>query len=160
MSPKTHAKARTRRGVHPLIIVLIVALVLALVALVAMRLVDWRGQRVEGTLTSLVNPWNPVDLAGYHPTLTEVEGQQVDQSCAQPLVNLLAACREAGHDPILSVGYISREDLDNGTVSAQETAEAGFSEHEMGLAVDILDAGSGDAAGSGVASWRRENAWQ
>ena len=30
----------------------------------------------------------------------------------------------------------------------------------MGLAVDILDSASSDAASSAVASWLRENAWQ
>ena len=159
MSPKTHAKA-ARRRVHPIVIVLILLLVLALVALVALRLVDWRGQRVEGTLTALVNPWNAVDVAGYRPTLTEVEGKQVDQSCAQPLTNMLGACRAAGHAPTLSVGYISREDLEKGTVKAQEAAEAGFSEHEIGLAVDILDQSGSDPASSGVAAWLRDNAWE
>ena len=75
---------------------LVVLLLLVVAALVALRLLGWSGQRVEGTLTALVNPWNPVDMAGYRPTLTEVEGRQVDQSCAQPLANLLGACRAAG----------------------------------------------------------------
>ena len=160
MSPRSHAKAPARRRIHPLVIVLILFLVLALLALVAMRLLGWRGQRVEGTLTALVNPWNAVDVAGYRPTLTEVEGKQVDQSCAQPLANMLGACRAAGNTPTLSAGYISREELEKGAAPSGETAEPGFSEHEMGLAVDILDQSAGDAAESGVASWLRENAWQ
>lgn len=158
MSPKTHVKAQAKKGLHPLVIMLILILALALVTLVAMRLVDWRGQRVEGTLTALVNPWNPVDMAGYRPNLTEVEGKQVDQSCAQPLANLLSACRAAGNAPTLSAGYISRDELEKG--ASQETAEPGFSEHEIGLAVDILDGSGGDPASSGVASWLRDNAWQ
>ena len=160
MSAKTHVRAPARKRIHPVIIVLILVLVLALLALVAMRLVDWRGQRVEGTLTALVNPWNAVDLSGYHPTLTEVEGKTVDQSCAQPLANLLSACRAAGNAPTLAAGYISRDELEKGTSPAQETAESGFSEHEIGLAVDILDENSSDPASSGVASWLRDNAWQ
>lgn len=158
MSPSKHVKAQAKKGIHPLIIALILVLVLALVALVVLRLVGWRGQRVEGTLTALVNPWNPVDMAGYRPSLTEVEGVQVDQSCAQPLENLLNACRAAGHSPTLSAGYISREDLEKG--GSRETAEPGFSEHEIGLAVDILDGNSSDSASSGVVSWLRDNAWQ
>ena len=160
MSPQSHVKAPARKRIHPLVIVLILFLVLALLALVAMRLLGWRGQRVEGTLTALVNPWNAVDLAGYRPNLTEVEGKQVDQSCAQPLENLLSACRAAGHSPALSEGYISRETLEKGAAESQEAAEAGFSEHEIGLAVDILDAKSADPASSGVAAWLRDNAWE
>lgn len=160
MSPRTHVKAPAKKRIHPLVIVLVLVLVLALLALVAMRLLGWRGQRVEGTLTALVNPWNAVDMAGYRPSLTEVEGIQVDQSCAQPLSNMLSACRAAGNTPTLSAGYISRDDLEKGTAAAHETAEPGFSEHEIGLAVDILDEKSGDAENSGVASWLRENAWQ
>ncbi len=159
MSPRTHVKAPARKRVHPLVIVLIVLLLLVVAALVALRLLGWSGQRVEGTLTALVNPWNPVDMAGYRPTLTEVEGRQVDQSCAQPLANLLSACRSAGHSPILSAGYISRDELEAGA-AADEGAEAGFSEHEIGLAVDILDADSSDPASSAVAAWLRDNAWE
>ena len=141
MSPK-HAKAAARKRIHPIVIVLILFLVLALVALVALRMAGWRGQRVEGTLTALVNPWNPVDMAGYRPSLTEVEGKQVDQSCAQPLANMLGACRAAGNAPTLSAGYVSREELEAGTSPVKESAEAGFSEHEIGLAVDIRDEGA------------------
>ncbi len=160
MSPRTHVKAPAKKRVHPVVIVLILLLVLALVALVAMRLLGWKGQRVEGTLTALVNPWNTVDASGYRPTLTEVEGKQVDQSCALPLANMLGACRAAGNSPTLNAGYISRDELTKGASPAGETAEPGFSEHEIGLAVDIRDGESSDAASSGVAAWLRENAWQ
>ena len=160
MSAKSHVKAAAKKRVHPIVIVLILFLALALLALVALRLLGWRGQRVEGTLTALVNPWNAVDMAGYRPTLTEVEGRQVDQSCAQPLLNMLGACRAAGNTPTLSAGYISREDLEKGTAPAGEVAEPGFSEHEIGLAVDIRDEKSEDPAASGVAAWLRDNAWE
>ncbi len=159
MRQKSNGRTQAKRRVSPLILVLVLFLLLVVVGLVVLRLHGWSGQRVEGTLTALVNPWNGVDTAGYRPSLVTVESVSVDQSCAQPLENLLSACRAAGNAPVLSAGYISREDLEKG-VKAQESAEAGFSEHEIGLAVDILDPNSSDAENSAVAAWLGENAWQ
>ena len=159
MRQQSKSRTQAKRRIHPLVLVLILVLLLAVAALVVLRLHGWSGQRVEGTLTALVNPWNGVDTAGYRPDLTTVENVSVDQSCAQPLENMLNACRAAGNTPVLSAGYISREDLEQGA-AAQERAEAGYSEHEIGLAVDILDANSSDPAGSAVASWLRDNAWE
>ena len=159
MSQKTNQRAQAKRRVNPLILALILFLILVVVGLVVLRLQGWSGQRVEGTLTALVNPWNGVDTAGYSPTLTTVENISVDQSCAQSLENLLSACRAEGNAPVLSVGYIGREELEKST-AALEGAEPGYSEHEIGLAVDFRDANAGDADSSAVASWLRENAWQ
>ena len=159
MRQKSNGRTQAKGRVHPVVLLVVLILLLVVAGLVVLRLHGWSGQRVEGTLTSLVNPWNSVDAAGYRPTLTTVEDVSVDQSCAQPLENLLNACRAAGNAPTLGAGYISREDLEKGN-GAQESAEPGFSEHEMGLAVDILDSAGSDAASSAVASWLRENAWQ
>ena len=160
MQQRTKSGSQTGRRLHPAVLVVILLVVLALGVLVFMRLRGWSGQRVEGQLTALVNPWNSVDASGYKPSLTSVEGVQVDQSCAQPLQNLLGACRAAGCSPKLGAGYISRSDLETKKVSAAEDAEAGFSEHEIGLAVDILDDKSTDPEASAVSAWLRENAWQ
>jgi ATP-dependent Clp protease ATP-binding subunit ClpB len=63
--------------------VLAVFLVLVLIGLVALRVLSWRGQRVEGQMTTLVNPWNSSEATGYRPQLTKVQGVQVDEACAQ-----------------------------------------------------------------------------
>lgn len=159
MRQKSNGRTQARKRVSPLILVLVLLLLLVVIGLVVLRLHGWSGQRVEGTLTALVNPWNGVDTAGYRPTLVTVENVQVDQSCAQPLENMLGACRAAGNAPALTAGYLSREQLTNGA-AAQEQAEFGFSEHEIGLAVDFADGNGSDAASSAVASWLKENAWQ
>lgn len=158
MRQQSKSPSQARARIHPRVIVLAVLVLLVLAALVALRLYGWRGQRVEGQLTALVNPWNGVDAAGYRPNLTSVEGVQVDQSCAQSLTNLLAACRAAGNGPRLGAGYISRADLEKG--GASEEAQPGYSEHELGLAVDLLDENGTDPESSPVAAWLRENAWE
>lgn len=112
---------------------------------------DWR--------LTLVNPWHPLP-EGYQPQLTTVgNGYQVDQRCAAALADMLAACRAEGLQPVLCSAYRSQEkqaSLYQSLVSkrqaqgltlaqAQESAAAevaipGTSEHQLGLAADIVDA--------------------
>ena len=151
---------RARKRGRPVLVIVLVLLALLLVAGVALRLYGWRGQRVEGTLTALVNPWNAAESSGYRPSLTKVESVEVDQSCAQPLQSLLADCRAAGNEPVLAAGYLSASALEKDPALSLEDEAAGFSEHEIGLAVDIRDAKTENAAESSVLSWLEENAWR
>lgn len=111
---------------------------------------DWR--------LTLVNPWHALP-EGYAPELADVEnGYQVDARCAAALENMLAGCRAAGLSPLLCSAYRTQEkqtSLYNNLVNkliargcSQEEAQAkagtevalpGTSEHQLGLAVDIVD---------------------
>lgn len=136
---------------------------------------DWR--------LTLVNPWTPLP-EGYQPTLATVEnGYQVDQRCANYLEAMLAACREAGLSPVLCSAYrtqekqtalyenlvgkrmaqgLSREDAE--TQAAKEVARPGTSEHQLGLAVDIVDASyqllDTHQEDTPVQQWLMEHCWE
>ena len=136
---------------------------------------DWR--------LTLVNPWTPLP-EGYQPTLATVEnGYQVDQRCADHLEAMLAACREAGLSPVLCSAYrtqekqtalyenlvgkrmaqgLSREDAE--TQAAKEVARPGTSEHQLGLAVDIVDASyqllDTHQEDTPVQQWLMEHCWE
>lgn len=108
---------------------------------------------------TLVNPWHPLP-ENYHPQLATVENSyQVDQRCAAALSDLLAACRAEGLQPVLCSAYRTQEkqaSLYQNLVAkrqaqglslaqaresaATEVAIPGTSEHQLGLAVDIVDA--------------------
>ncbi len=136
---------------------------------------DWR--------LTLVNPWTPLP-EGYQPTLATVEnGYQVDQRCAADLEAMLAACRAAGLSPVLCSAYrtqekqtalyenlvgkrmaqgLSREDAE--TQAAKEVARPGTSEHQLGLAVDIVDASyqllDTHQEDTPVQQWLMEHCWE
>ena len=136
---------------------------------------DWR--------LCLVNPWHPLP-EGYQPQLTQVEnGHQVDSRCAADLEAMLADCRAAGHTPLLCSSYRTQEkqtQLYNNLVqkqiargnsrseamakAAKEVAVPGTSEHQLGLAVDIVDTqnqvlnrAQEDTA---VQQWLMKNSWK
>ena len=137
----------------------------------------------EAELLSLVNPWNSID-ADYVPRLDSLsDGTQVDHRCIESLRALLTACREAGNAPyicsayrsfdiqtklfenkmsrVMAEGYSQAEAED---IAAREVARPGTSEHQLGLAVDIIDS-SYTALDEGQAStdtqvWLMENSWR
>ena len=109
-------------------------------------------------LLTLVNPWNELEK-GYVPELCEVEdGYRVDVRCADALKKMLEDCREAGNPAVLCSAYrtqmyqqelfdnkvrrliaegVKREDAK--AEAAKSVAPPGTSEHQSGLAVDIID---------------------
>ena len=107
----------------------------------------------------LVNPWNPLPQ-DYTLTLAPVGGggYQVDQRCAAALEQMLDDCRAAGRSPAVCSAYRTWEAQERlfqmevetmqslgltGTAAeeaaAQATAIPGTSEHQVGLAVDLVD---------------------
>lgn len=108
----------------------------------------------------LVNPWNPMAYDDV-PSLETVENnEQFDSRAVQVLKEMLADCRSAGLSPLVCSGYRSMEEqqrlyenevaqcLTAGAASreaaeeeaAKTVAVPGTSEHNLGLAVDIVDA--------------------
>lgn len=96
----------------------------------------------------LVNPWNAIP-DGYLDTVETVYtdgGYLIDSRVKDELEKMLADCREAGYSPEIISAFRTREtqeNLYNNTANKNDTAVPGHSEHECGLAVDILESGYG-----------------
>ncbi len=137
----------------------------------------------------LVNPWNYVP-EGYEPTLRalptsiSLEGKEVDDACYDALVEMMNACKAAGHNVCVVSAYrthsyqeylferqvtkqmanygYTREEAEK--AAATISAIPGTSEHQLGLAVDIVDTQSWELseiqetlAGQ---QWLMENSWK
>ena len=105
----------------------------------------------------LVNPWHPLP-EDYEFELSTVTGKyKVDSRCADALKQMLADCKAAGHTPYVCSAYRTWDDqvylfdkkvnsfISKGyseaeakVLAAKETAVPGTSEHQLGLAADIL----------------------
>ena len=112
----------------------------------------------DGIEILLVNPWNylPED---YDPEIVLIDDWRKGAAiCYDPLMALLQACRDAGHRPYVSSSYRTHSDqiylhnrmiqkyIDRGysqedayTIASTIVAIPGTSEHELGLAFDIVD---------------------
>ena len=113
----------------------------------------------SGASVTVVNPWFFVP-ADYAPELVDAEdGYIVDKSCRDSLLQMLSDCRKAGHNARITSAYrrhSTQIELYNNKVwyfmncgydeaSARKEAGTiiavpGTSEHELGLAVDLVDA--------------------
>ncbi len=111
-----------------------------------------------GVKTIVVNPWNMIP-DGYTPDLVDAEdGYIVDSSCRDALLQMLADCRAAGYDARITSAYRRQQTqielynkkvwyfIDRGYAVADARKEAatviavpGTSEHQLGLAVDLVD---------------------
>ena len=130
----------------------------------------------------LVNPWNAIPQ-GYQPELVTVEnGYQVDQRCASVLAAMLADCRAAGYSPLIRSAYRTQaqqttfyQNLVQARMAqglaqteaqkqaATEVAVPGTSEHQLGLAVDLVDASyqvlDEAQASTPAQQWLMEHCW-
>ena len=122
------------------------------------RMTERRIKAYNDALLVLVNPWNSI-AEDYAPQLVTVEdGFQLDRRCAAALRKMLFDCREAGHFPVICSAYRTQEYqqelfdkklervLATGVrseeapeIAARSVAVPGTSEHQLGLAVDIID---------------------
>ena len=139
-------------------------------------------------LLLLVNPWNPVP-EDYSVEVIPVgewqigEDQSIATLCADALLRMIADCQEAGYRPyicssyrtqamqeglyynklvrVLEMGY-SWDDAPD--IAAQSVAIPGTSEHQLGLAADIIDSeytylDEGQER-TGTQRWLMENSWR
>ena len=141
----------------------------------------------DPTLLILVNRWNelPEDYAPELELVAELDGRryELDRRCSEALWDMLADCAAAGGHPYICSAYRSAEDqqklyqdkvrrLEKDGVSREEAPELaaesvalpGTSEHQLGLAVDIideeypfLDEGQEETA---TQIWLMENSWR
>ena len=131
----------------------------------------------------LVNPWNTIP-EGYKVTLAQLpDGHAVDKRCYPDLQEMMADCAEAGFAPLICSSYRTWEDQEwlynnkinslmaSGYSEADARREAGTvvavpgtSEHQLGLAVDIVDANEQalDLSQEATATqrWLMENSWR
>ncbi len=137
----------------------------------------------DGVQLLLVNPWNSMP-EGYTPQVVDINGWQYSNvRCIDALKQMLADCRAAGLVPYIASAYRTHGDqvflynrkvnyfLDLGYSEADAKKEAGTivavpgtSEHELGLAFDLvdnsyrnLDEGQENTA---VQKWLMENSWK
>ncbi len=114
-------------------------------------------------LLVLVNPWHPLE-EGYVPELRQVtwgyeEEQFMDERAADALMQMMDDCRAAGNNPFICSSYrttekqqylfnnkiyrlVYEEGVDPAlapAIAAQSVAVPGTSEHQLGLAADIID---------------------
>lgn len=131
----------------------------------------------------VANPWNIIP-SDYEPDLRDIEdGYSIDKVCKDALEQMLADCRAAGHKvSIISayrrrttqitlynnkVEYYLNQGLDAATArkeAGKEIAMPGTSEHELGLAVDLVDSNHTnlDASQENTATqkWLMAHSWE
>lgn len=141
----------------------------------------------EADLLILVNPWNEMP-EGYEPELRFVfsdgeRAQYMDARCADVLLEMLDDCERAGNFPYICSAYRTMEKqqylfnnkiarlINEGVdaseapaIAAMSVAIPGTSEHQLGLAVDIidywytnLDEGQENTS---TQKWLMENSWK
>ena len=109
-------------------------------------------------LLTLVNPSHALP-PDYAPHLVRLDDKYlIDRRCAAELIRMIDDCRAAGNHPVLCSAYRTQEyqqelydnkikrllaagySLDDAPgIAAQSVAPPGTSEHQLGLAVDIID---------------------
>lgn len=136
---------------------------------------DWR--------LTLVNPSHPIDPAYTVPLAVTENGFEVDERCLPDLERMLGACRDAGLDPFICSAYRTQDmqsylfeqqvqaAMAEG-LSAEEArrkagtavAAPGTSEHQLGLALDIVDFNDQNLtdaqADTPAQRWLLEHSWE
>lgn len=137
----------------------------------------------EDWMLILVNPWNPLP-EDYTFTRTQLKnGHSVDERCYPDLQAMMDACRAAGLSPVICSSYRSYKKQEQllqnkidrltaqgysqekaKTEAAKEVALPGTSEHQLGLAVDIVDLNNQNLDSSQedtpVQKWLMEHSWE
>ena len=137
----------------------------------------------EDWMLLLVNPWNPLP-EDFTCTRTQLaNGQSVDERCYPDLQEMMDDCRAAGLSPLICSSYRTQEKqeqlfqnkVDRLTAQGLSTEEArteaaksvavpGTSEHQLGLAVDIVAAANQNLDQSqettAVQRWLMEHCWE
>ena len=138
--------------------------------------------RAQTDLVRLCNPGHMMP-EGYVPELALAEGEEyVDVRCSDPLVRMLADCRDAGCAPYICSGYRTMEKQtylyynkvdrvmaqgygrsDALVIASASVAIPGASEHQLGLAVDIIDYNypylNTEQENTATQQWLMENCW-
>ncbi len=136
--------------------------------------------REEDWSLALVNASHPIDEAAIPEDLTTLRNDiQVDSRVYPALQKMFDDARAEGIDPVVNEGFRTRqrqqEILDDYTASyieqgygeqaarelaLQTVALPGTSEHELGLALDIIASDDGGNSNEEVYQWLAENAYR
>lgn len=173
---------RNARAVFGIAVLLVASLLAIIVATLNRSISDSLDAPSDWNLL-LVNPWNPLP-EGYEITLTQLQnGLSVDERCYPDLQDMMDDCRAAGLQPVICSAYRSQETQQrlfnnqlNGLIAqgySEENARTeagkvvavpGTSEHQLGLAVDIVDIENQildeDQEKTAVQKWLMENSWR
>lgn len=137
----------------------------------------------EADILSLVNPWNSLDEDYVPPLASLNDGTELDARALDALITLLEDCREAGNAPYIcsayrswdtqsalyedKVGRVIASGMDESLArieAARHVARPGTSEHQLGLAFDIIDSTYTvlDEAQEDTQTqqWLMENSWR
>ena len=138
---------------------------------------------VDDELLTVVNPWNPLPVDWVCDLVTLSDGRRVDSRCYEAFEEMMAACRDAGYAPFLCSAYRTQETqqslydnkvqrlMNSGMGEEEAKVEAakavaipGTSEHQLGLAVDIVDANMQDLTdeqeNTETQKWLMANSWR
>ena len=131
----------------------------------------------------LVNPWNSLP-ADDTLSLTELQnGLSVDSRCYPDLQAMMDACRADGLSPVICSAYRTQEyqeklfqnkvsrliaqgysEADAAVEAGKSVAVPGTSEHQLGLAVDIVDINNQhldeSQESTAVQKWLMEHCWE
>ena len=136
----------------------------------------------DGIQVTLVNPWHAIN-EDYAVELANVRGHQVDVRCAEALELMLKDCEKAGNQPRICSAYRTYEKQETlykrkvqslmaqghkeeeaKKLAGTEVAVPGTSEHQLGLAVDIVDASNWNLdetqAKTPSQLWLMEHCWE
>lgn len=134
-------------------------------------------------LLTLVNPWNTLPEDWAVDLVSIGNGHKVDNACYDDLMAMLSACKEAGLRPVVRSSYRSQatqkrlyenkvsqwkgygySDAEARKKAATIVAVPGTSEHQMGWAVDIVDASyqvlNEKQAAMPAQMWLMEHSWE
>jgi len=138
---------------------------------------------VDDELLTLVNPWNPLPDDWTVDLMTLDDGHRVDSRCYEAYMEMINACKAAGYSPVNCSGYRTQETqqslydnkvqrlISSGmsedeakTEAAKAVAIPGTSEHQLGLAVDLVDANMQDLTSAQESTetqkWLMANSWR
>lgn len=137
----------------------------------------------HGVSILLVNPWNPIPEDYTANLLPIQDNQMVDWSCQAALEQMLSDCAAAGFDCFVCSAYRSQwdqeylyekkvqyyldldyEEAEARALAATSVAIPGTSEHQLGLAVDLIDRDhpvlDDTQAQTGTQKWLMEHCWE
>ena len=138
---------------------------------------------VDDELLTLVNPWNPLPDDWTVDLVTLDDGHRVDSRCYEAYMEMINACKAAGYSPVNCSSYRAQETqqslydnkvqrlISSGmseeeakTEAAKAVAIPGTSEHQLGLAVDLVDANMQDLTSAQESTetqkWLMANSWR
>lgn len=141
------------------------------------------GVVVDDELLTLVNPWNPLSDDWTVDLVTLDDGHRVDSRCYEAYMEMINACKAAGYSPVNCSSYRTQETqqslydnkvqrlISSGMSEEEAKAEAakavaipGTSEHQLGLAVDLVDANMQDLTSAQESTetqkWLMANSWR